>query len=1402
MSLKIDRVELEIVIKNDDNRKQLRLLEDSMRNIRKEMSKLPKESEAWLKKKAELNQMLVQYDKIYDKIGLTGLSLKELKKRQAELNSIIGQIPGDSPLLTKYKKQADDVQNRLKQLKGQASETGLSLSKMANGINKYFGMLTVGIAGITGASMAFRKMAEDFAHMDDVESDVMKTTNLTKQEVLSLNEEFKKMDTRTSRESLNQLARDAGKLGIEGSKNILDFVEAGNQINVALGEDLGEDAIKNIGKMVGVFDKSTKELQGIGLKEQMLAVGSAINTLGASSSADESYLVDFAGRLGGVSKQAKISMDAILGFGSALDQDMQQTEMAATAFQNFILKLMGDPAKFAKLAGLEVKGFTKLLGTDANAAIKQVLRSMNEKGGFQALIPIFQDMGLDGSRAVGVLSSMAGSIDKIDEAQRIANKSLAEGTSATKEYNIKNTNMAAELDKAKKGFNETALELGSRLSPALLKSTHLLTYLTRGLVELPKWLKENKGLLWTLTVVMTAYAIAISRAKIALVEQIVVEKFKLFWTKANTAATLIHVAVTGYLTGATRAANLATKAFFTTLGLNPYVAIGVAIAAITIGIYKLATAKTIASKALKNYNEQVNTEILRSDQLFNALKNAKEGTQTRKDLIVKINEVYGKYLGYQLNEKDNLNKIAQAQQQVNSAMRSKIAIQVRDQAKADITEKYIKKQVSIIQSMTNAIAATEGSDVADVMVNRIKDMIQNAKSDEEGIRAAQQYMADKLGKDFTPGMEFYPSNLAKSFSAMKSDLDFIDKSYSALIVKTKDQSQIIDGPKEGDERLNKDGKTEVFKAGKWVLKKESGGKGSEDKVEVQRKKISDEMTTLDTTNLEKIKAIQDRYKKGEIKSEYDYNQELLAQQDAYDKLKISKLQELYDSISDPSLKKDLLNQEAEINKKNLDRQIEQNEKIKKIILDADPRKAEMQDYENRLRDTGLFGLNKESMTAEQLEAFEALEKQHNEKMRKLSSKDAALALDKQDTDQAKAEAVLAERRSKERMSDQQFKDEQLKLELEFLRKRLAIKGLSDDQIETITKQIQDKQNDIVLNGAENREAILQKYGIDTLKDQKEAELALIQYYEDQGVLTHSEALEVKKKLSDEHFRKVLDQTSEYFDAAASIADQASNVVNGLQDAELTSVETKYDKMIRAAKRNGQDTTQLEEDKESEQAKIRAKYADANFVITVAQIVAQTAKAAIDSYTSMAAIPVVGPVLGAAAAAAAVVYGAVQIKQANAAREAAKAGYKLGGYTDDDPDDDKEVGVVHANEHVTNAKGVRNPHVRKFLDVFDVAQKRGTIHMLNTSQILEQTKLSAGSRKSGGYGSDGIPVVGIDSGSGVSTEMAELFRRNTEMHERLMARLNVPLLAKSVISGDDGVARQLDKYNGMISNASR
>lgn len=491
----------------------------------KRLKQLKSQLEKNAQTEASYKQKLKETEAVLN--NLSGTSLKQLlevqKRLQKEVKESTRGTQEHKTKLEQYNRVTKEVTVAQKEMNLVVGAEGNAFSRATGFVNKYWAMLGAGIATITGLSFTFRKLGEDVAKMDDVYSDVMKTTGMSRDEVLGLNEDFKEMDTRTAREQLNELGSEAGKLGLEGRDKIMDFVDAGNQIKVALGEDLGDDAIKNIGKMVGVFEKSTGDIKNIGLKEQMLAVGSAVNELGASSSANEDYLVQFTGRLGGVASQAGISIDAILGYGSALDQDMQQVEMSATALQNFIMKIMGDPAKFARIAGMEVSKFTELLNTDANEAIKTVLRSLNEKGGFQDLIPVFNEMGLDGARAVGVLSAMASSIDKIDEAQRVANESLKEGTSITKEYNVKNTNQAAQLEKARKNFREVSLELGERLSPALLKSTNATSYLIKALVELPKWLNQNKLIILSLTAIWGVHTASVYAS-------IVADKLKAFWT--------------------------------------------------------------------------------------------------------------------------------------------------------------------------------------------------------------------------------------------------------------------------------------------------------------------------------------------------------------------------------------------------------------------------------------------------------------------------------------------------------------------------------------------------------------------------------------------------------------------------------------------------------------------------------------------------------------------------------------------------------------------------------------------------------------------------------------------------------------------------------------------------------
>ena len=133
---------------------------------------------------------------------------------------------------------------------------------------RWVGAVTVvkdSIEAVAAVMSKMRAYVDEFAEMQEHMSGVVKYTGLSAEAVDDLNESFKGLDTRTPRAALNDLAADAGRLGIQGKAEVLDFVDAANQITVALGEDLGEDAVKNIGKITQLFATDPS----VGLKEGM-----------------------------------------------------------------------------------------------------------------------------------------------------------------------------------------------------------------------------------------------------------------------------------------------------------------------------------------------------------------------------------------------------------------------------------------------------------------------------------------------------------------------------------------------------------------------------------------------------------------------------------------------------------------------------------------------------------------------------------------------------------------------------------------------------------------------------------------------------------------------------------------------------------------------------------------------------------------------------------------------------------------------------------------------------------------------------------------------------------------------------------------------------------------------------
>ena len=344
------------------------------------------------------------------------------------------------------------------------------------------------------------------------------------------------------------------------------------------------------------------------------------------------------------------------------------------------------------------------------------------------------------------------------------------------------------------------------------------------------------------------------------------------------------------------------------------------------------------------------------------------------------------------------------------------------------------------------------------------------------------------------------------------------------------------------------------------------------------------------------------------------------------------------------------------------------------------------------------------------------------------------------------------------------------------------------------------ENDTLLNEQERQQAL-------TLLDQQAEEhrLQIRQQYglASQQELYNAELDQLKmhlqnKEISEEEYEEAVKnmkiaKMKEAFDFYSNLS---SGAVQALQQAEEANVDAKYDAEIEAAKKAGKDTTELEKKKANEKLKIQKKYADVNFAIQAAQIIASTASAIAKTFSELgfpAGIPAAAlmGITGAAQLAAALaernkvkrmtLSGAGGSASASGARVA--TGLESGGSIDverrqdgkmfrADYDPDKrgfidkptvlvgEGGYGHSKEWVASNAAVENPTVAPFIDIIDRAQRAGTIRTLDMNKFLIQ---QAQGRASGGYVT---PTVNDVRGVVKDSYKDTLIERLTDVLDRL------------------------------------
>lgn len=425
----------------DGIKQKMEGLDVTTKQGQKEFKKLEKELVSY---NSAVAQNITNEERVKNAIdNLSKTSLKELRRALVAAKSELGKTFQDDPNLKKRQQDVKTLQNQIDKLTGSVKNHGNSWQTAMKNLTAYVGLFSVFNKIKDTVTAAIKK---NFDYSSSL-TDIRKVSGLTMQDVNKLSNELAKIDTRTSVDGLAQLAYQGAKLGMGkyGVDGMKQFVEAADQINVAIGEEMGEEALPALSKMVETMGLIPK----MGIEKAMLATGSAMFKLSSTSTATSGNIVEFAKRLTGVSRTAGITTDQLLALGSASDSLFLMPEVSATAMSKFIVALQKNHNLIEKDLGIQ-QGTIKQMYAAGNAmdAIVMVLEKMRDKGNMNALGSIFKDLGSDGQRLVTAMVTMSKNVDVLKDHLYESKEAFEEASAVTNEYKMQQESAAGILDRA------------------------------------------------------------------------------------------------------------------------------------------------------------------------------------------------------------------------------------------------------------------------------------------------------------------------------------------------------------------------------------------------------------------------------------------------------------------------------------------------------------------------------------------------------------------------------------------------------------------------------------------------------------------------------------------------------------------------------------------------------------------------------------------------------------------------------------------------------------------------------------------------------------------------------------------------------------------------------------------
>lgn len=1334
----------------EDLKNKAKNLETALRNAEKAGDKVSCKN-----LRRELNSVKRDIRKVQSASESAEMVMRKLDKATPkELRSTLRTLQKDLEKIERGSKAWNAQTVKIKQVKealGQVNrELRMSESRWTR-LNRWLNDCQTSLMGFigmaTGLVLAGKSAVRAYAEMEQEEANVRKFTGMTAEEVSLLNDEFKKMNTRTSREELNKLAQEAGRLGKSSQEDVLGFVRAADKVNVAL-DDLGSGATLKLSKIAGIFGDEER----LGTEKALLSIGSVINELSQNCSASAPYIAEFTTRMGGVGSQANLTVQQIMAFAAVLDSNNQKLEASSTALSQVIVRIYQDPAKYAKVAGMDVKRFSNLVKSDMNSALLEFLSTLKKAGNMDVLSPMFKDMGENGSRAISALSTLANHIQEVKDQQKVANEAFAEAISIDAEFDVQNNTVQAGIDKAKKKLNELAITLGEKLMPVLKYAYSSSSMFLRTLNLLVDFtIKYHKEIILGVSII-AAYTAALKLHNIWLARVTVQAALA---DKAQKAMAITSKLLAGAIATCRLAAVALTNALLylkngfevnytmqqrwskamSAMKFSVWTGLILAVASAVYIYYQRQ--KKVAEESMFMEKIRVKAVQLMTDEranlnlLISAAKNEALSLDERKRAIEKLNEIIPDYnasidetTGKYNASKEALDKYCESLTRKYELEGAEEKLKEIGKEKANATVEYneakewydnahrqsSKSAGSAYTTSFGAVGYTATDASREAKIN-----FDNALAKLKEIEARERKLLDAYGVDLQKkAVESVHSveELEPLGGIGNPDPDSHRGKFAA----------------EDEWKAIEEAKARIAKAtGKLV--DEQGNSSvytlrnyEERMLEIQKEYLEKKLAHQDLENAEKL-SLMAEYEEHKAKMSEDYARYEAEQREKGYGERVAFIKQSYaDELLSTESYHRLLEQE----------EVEHLERMAKLAPDGSKEKEEAEEkYQQKLFE----------LAQKRIRETEKLEQERQSRLEKVKS------------------SVFG--------NSQAENDELYNSDL-------------DDLLSVYAAEL--------LAAGDNAD---EKLRIEEAFQQ--AKLALLKKYNKQSEDENGNALEsMSSKIVDwmdsEGGQAVTKTMSTVVSGMSGIFSQMSSMVQAELEQQTAIIEKKYERELALAEGNSFKVAQLEKQKQKDLAKAKNEANKKMYSMQVMMAVAQTAQNALNAYGSAAAIPLVGHVMAPIAAAMAVAAGAIQIAAIKKQQQASQAqGYAQGGFTRKGRVDE-EAGIVHAGEWVASQKLVNSPSTRPMIDALEHAQRTNTMGAFSIpdTTIIRQ----------------------IEQGKGedyASRELLENSRRSMDCLSRtvdlLAKRLDEPFMALASAGGENGFIEAKEDYERMLRNKS-